>query len=338
MTFSGRFLLNMIHFAARQGASATDLLAIAGHAQEDLTEGNRRVEAPVYNAVLEAALSQVPDPLLGLHAGEYFNLGAAGVIAQITQTSTTMLEALQYCCEFSMLGCRAIPLRLEKTGDAYALRMKPDPVWQAQSPEAALHTLEGHLAFSLREYQQLVLGPQPPLRVHLTRPRPESVAEFERVFKAPLYFGQEEGALFFSARQLEAPVITSNYQLLRILVRHAEEQLATVQQRTGTVYQVREAILQLMDFGLPSIEQVAANLHQSVRSLQRRLSAEGSTYQDITEDIRKTLALSYLRQPDLNLTDIAALLGYADSSTFSRSFKRWYGVAPREWRAGQVKS
>ncbi len=231
-----------------------------------------------------------------------------------------------------MLGCRAIPLRLEKTGDAYALRMKPDPVWQAQSPEAALHTLEGNLAFSLREYQQLVLGPQPPLRVHLTRPRPELITEFERVFKAPLYFGQEEGALFFSARQLEAPVLTSDYQLLRILVRHADEQLAAVQQQTGTVYQVREAILQLMDFGLPSIEQVAANLHQSVRSLQRRLKAEGHTYQDLTEDIRKSLALSYLQQPDLSLIDIAALLGYADSSTFSRSFKRWYGMAPREWR------
>lgn len=158
MTFSGRFLLNMIHFAARQGASAADLLAIAGHTQKSLMDEKLRVEAPVYNVVLETALSQVPDPFMGLHAGEYVNLGAAGIIAQITQTSTTMLEALQYCCEFSMLGCRAIPLRLEKTGDAYALRMKPDPVWQAQSPEAALHTLEGHLAFSLWEYQQLVLG------------------------------------------------------------------------------------------------------------------------------------------------------------------------------------
>jgi len=293
-----------------------------------------RVEAPVYNAVVRAALAKTADPYFGLHAGEHFNLGAAGLIAQITQTSTTMLEALQYCCEFSMLGCRAIPLTLKKTDDTYALRMKPDPLWQAQSPKTALHTLEGHLAFSLREYQQLVLGSQPPLRVHLTRDRPASVAEFERVFKAPLYFGQEEGALFFSARQLEAPVITSNYQLLRILVRHAEEQLAAVQQQTGTVYQVREAILQLMDFGLPSIEHVAANLHQSVRSLQRRLKAEGFTYQSITEDIRKALALSYLRQPNLSLTDIAALLDYSDSSTFSRSFKRWYGVAPRDWREG----
>lgn len=333
MTFSGRFLLNMIQFAARQGATTSDLLATSGYSQEALMDEKLRVEAPVYNAVVESALAQTADPYFGLHAGEHFNLGAAGFIAQITQTSTTMLEALQYCCEFSMLGCRAIPLTLEKTDNTYALRMKPDPLWQTQSPKTALHTLEGHLAFSLQEYQQLVLGPQPPLRVHLTRPRPESVAEFERVFKAPLYFGQEEGALFFSARQLEAPVITSNYQLLRILVRHAEEQLAAVQQQTGTAYQVREAILQLMDFGLPSIEQVAANLHQSVRSLQRRLKAEGNTYQSITEDIRKALALSYLRQPDLSLTDIAALLDYSDSSTFSRSFKRWYGVAPREWRS-----
>ena len=184
MTFSGRFLLQMIQFAARQGAAAPDLLAIAGFTQKALMNEKLRIEAPVYNAVVEAALARTADSYFGLHAGEHFNLGAAGLIAQITQTSTTM----------------------------------------------------------------------------------------------------------------------------------------------------REAILQLMDFGLPSIEQVAANLHQSVRSLQRRLKAEGYTYQSITEDIRKALALSYLRQPNLSLTDIAALLDYSDSSTFSRSFKRWVGVAPREWR------
>ena len=119
---------------------------------------------------------------------------------------------------------------------------------------------------------------------------------------------------------------------MRILVQHAEEQLAAIQQQSGTVLQVKEAVLQMMDFGLPSIEQVAANLHQSVRSLQRRLKAEGTTYQRVTEDIRKDLALSYLRQPGLPITDIAMLLNYSDSSTFSRSFKRWMGVAPGAWR------
>lgn len=328
----------MIQFAARQGAAAAELLTVANYGQEALMDEDLRVEAATYNAVVEAALAQVNDPFFGLHAGEHFNLSAAGLVAQITQTSATVKEALQYCCDFSMLACRAIPLSLEKADGEYVLRMKPDPLWQVQSPQAALHTLEGHLVFSMREYQQLALKSQPPLRVHLTRPRLVDCTELERVFRAPLHFDQSEGALFFSARQVEAPIVTSNYQLLRILVRHAEQQLAVVQEQTGAVLQVRAAVLQLMHFGLPSIEQVAANLHQSVRSLQRRLKTEGYTYQAIIEEVRKELALSYLRQADLSLTDIAALLDYSDNSSFSRSFKRWMGVAPRVWREQQEQS
>jgi AraC-like DNA-binding protein len=66
---------------------------------------------------------------------------------------------------------------------------------------------------------------------------------------------------------------------------------------------------------------------------EKLLAAANFTQEALTDEIRKELALSYLRQPDLSLTDIAALLGYSDSSTFSRSFKRWVGMAPREWRA-----
>jgi len=130
MTFSGRFLLHMIQFAVRQGAAKKELLAAANFSQEALMDEDLRVEAVTYNAVVEAALAQVNDPFFGIHAGEHFNFSAAGLVAQITQTSATVKEALQYCCDFSMLACRAIPLSLEKADGEYVLRMKPR-VWQS---------------------------------------------------------------------------------------------------------------------------------------------------------------------------------------------------------------
>ncbi|HKK79342.1 MAG TPA: AraC family transcriptional regulator ligand-binding domain-containing protein [Phaeodactylibacter sp.] len=124
----------MIQFAARQGAATAELLAVVNYSQEKLMDEDLRVEAASYNAVLEAAMAQIKDPFFGLHAGEHFSLSAAGLVAQITQTSATIKEDLQYCCDFSMLACRAIPLRLEKENGEYVLRMKPDPLWQVQSP------------------------------------------------------------------------------------------------------------------------------------------------------------------------------------------------------------
>lgn len=332
MTFSGRFALNMIRFAALQGASEAKLLALSGYAPSVLQTENPRLSAAQYGQIIAAAVAETGDPHLGLHAGEHLNLAAAGLVNQLVQTSSTLREALEHCCAFSLLGCPAIHLSLEEAHPYYCLRMQPDPVWAVQYPLAAQHTLEGHLAFSLREYQALLLDKQPPAKVHLMSKRPDNVAEYERIFRAELHFGQPEGALFFTARQMDSPVVTSDYDLMRVLLAHANERLAALQQSASAYYQVKYTIFQLMGLSLPTLEEVAANLNQSPRSLQRRLHDEGHTFQSITEALRQELAQSYLKQANLSLADIAALLGYADNSSFSRSFKRWTGVSPRAYR------
>ena len=70
----------------------------------------------------------------------------------------------------------------------------------------------------------------------------------------------------------------------------------------------------------------------SQRSLQRKLQAENSSFQEQLDKVRSELAISYLQEPLFSLTDIAELLGFAESSVFTRSFKRWFGITPSQWR------
>jgi AraC-like DNA-binding protein len=81
-----------------------------------------------------------------------------------------------------------------------------------------------------------------------------------------------------------------------------------------------------------SIDHVASSMHMSARTLQRRLEDEGTRFGEVLEEVRARLARTWLRDPSLGLSEIAARLGFADLATFSRAFKRWTGMPPGQWR------
>jgi AraC-like DNA-binding protein len=94
-------------------------------------------------------------------------------------------------------------------------------------------------------------------------------------------------------------------------------------------------LVELLPTGEPSPEMVARKLGVSLRSLQRRLTEQGTSYSKVLDDARRELSLSYLDSPHYSLSEITYLLGFAEHSNFSRSFKRWYGISPSDYRAGK---
>jgi AraC-like DNA-binding protein len=97
---------------------------------------------------------------------------------------------------------------------------------------------------------------------------------------------------------------------------------------------VREAIRAALRDGAPQVGGVAKGLHVSLRTLQRRLTEHGTSFQDEVDAVRRELAFQYLKDPHLGVSEVAFLLGYAELSTFDRAFKRWTGMTPRVWREG----
>lgn len=98
---------------------------------------------------------------------------------------------------------------------------------------------------------------------------------------------------------------------------------------------VKSQIARLANQGHPSIHLVAAQLGLSIRSLQRELERQGHTFSDLVEQTRYETALSLLRDPSMNIAEVAAMLGYRDPSSFSRAFARWAGCSPRRYRASR---
>ncbi|MFT6923322.1 MAG: AraC-like DNA-binding protein [Crocinitomicaceae bacterium] len=334
MAFNGRFVLNMAHHATKQGGDLNKIIAITGKSIEELNEESCVVDDLIYNKVVELAVGISGDNYFGLHAGENLNLSAAGLIVQLTQTSETVKQAIELCCEYANLGCSALPLSLVKSGDVYRVILTPNQLWKNQSAIAFQHTTEGVLAFTIKEYSSLTRMQHNPVAVHLTwsKPSDKDISEYERVFGCSVLFNQDEIAIVLKEEQVEEKVVTSNYDLLKVLITHATEKSAQISKTLGFVSLVKQSMLNLIKPEFPSVDQVAGHLNVSSRTLQRKLKEEGKTYKELIDELRLDFALGYLNQPELQISEIAYLLSYADASAFNRSFKRWTGKTPSEHR------
>lgn len=332
MTFSVRYIANIIQMAAQQGASRQKLLDIVGLDMDAMQDEDLRLDASIYNKVLETAITQTGDDFLGLHIGNYLSLSAAGIIYQIAQTSATIYESLEHVCAFANLGCQALPFSLHKHSDLLEIRMTPSELWMAQSPISVAHTIDAVTMFSIREFQTLTLQKHQPEKVHFTRPRPPKFTEYEKFYGCPVRFEQPTNAIFLSKKVATQKIVTSDYSLLQILLQYATARLEKIQHHQGFSSIVKNAIINLVKPQFPTLHQVADNLNLSVRTLQRRLKEEGLTFKMVMDELKKQFALDYMHNLTLSISEIAYLLDYADASAFNRSFKRWTGKSPKRWR------
>ena len=96
------------------------------------------------------------------------------------------------------------------------------------------------------------------------------------------------------------------------------------------------AVVDALDDGVPSEEQIAETLHVSARTLQRRLKAENTTFGEVVQETRLQLAQQLLASPDITATEVGLACGFADASAFTRAFRRWTGTTPSDYRDKQA--
>lgn len=169
-------------------------------------------------------------------------------------------------------------------------------------------------------------------RIELISPV-KHVKALERHFGGPVVCGASRNAIVFDAKEVDAPFVTRNAELLEMLAPSLERELELKEQgEDGALILVRGAIRQQLVGNRPTIESVAKDLRMSPRSLQRKLQESGTTFQEVLAATRRELARYYLEQSILDVRETAYLLGYEDVSSFGRAFRAWEGTTPSQWR------
>lgn len=171
-----------------------------------------------------------------------------------------------------------------------------------------------------------------PLAVSLRHPRPRNVAAYRSALGSNVQFDAERDRMTLAASDLALPHLEPSRTLARITAQYADAVLAGLPTDVGPLRAIRAALRERLPSGGVSLRELALALDMSKRTLQRRLEEAGTSLRVLVEEERKALALEYIKQQRLALSEIALLLGFSELSAFTRAFTRWTGAAPSEYR------
>ncbi|WP_109355731.1 AraC family transcriptional regulator [Sphingorhabdus sp. EL138] len=151
-------------------------------------------------------------------------------------------------------------------------------------------------------------------------------------FGCPVHFESGRDALLVSEESLGAPNKLGDETIAKFFDHHLEQELARLADVNSLEKRVRLAVAQLLSEGVPTLSLIASKLGMSARTLQRRLSDRGQSFQKLVDLARQELAQQLLRDTEYSLAEIAFLTGFSEQSGFTRAFKRWAGQTPRSYR------
>ncbi len=170
-----------------------------------------------------------------------------------------------------------------------------------------------------------------PLAVEFKFTQPPEVAHYRAAFGCPIRFGQPENRMLLPGGDLGAAIPSRNPSMLAMHEHVLQERLAALG-NARTSYKVSEEIVRRLHRGEPRRDEIAASLALADRTLQRRLHAEGTSFQQLLDDARRELARKYLSEERYPLGQVADLLGFVDQSNFFRACKRWFKEPPGQYR------
>ena len=292
-----------------------------------LKDPNGRYPLEGTTRLWHSAVAASGDQSLGLSVGRNINQTTFHALGYSLLASPTLKEAFERLVRYFRIVTDAGELEFCRDKNNYKFVLNPldGPIQPADEALDALMSVVIRLCrlLSAKQFQAT--------RLTFRRAAPEDTRVFEKVFKAPLEFGAAETAMYMDADVLHQQLENANPDLAR----HNDEILARYLSdfdKQNIANRVHGNLVKQLPQGEPSQEKTAEALHMSLRNLQRKLSAEGTSYKEILNQTRHDLALSYMQDPRYSISEITYLLGFSDTSSFNRAFRRWTEMSPTEYR------
>lgn len=263
----------------------------------------------------------------GLRIGREERLERYDPVAIAALCASSLGDALERMARYKQLTCPEA-IHITRHGDECHVRFE----WLLSDEAEPAILIDLCFAWVVEIARRGSGGKVRPRRIELEREEAARPA-YEQHFGCQLSFGQRQNVLVFDAADLEPPFVTHNAEMLAAVAPQLEAELQEQQQRRTFREQAKASIKRALAGRRPDLRSVARELGLSTRTLQRRLTAEQVTFQQLLAEARRELARHYLRHSSLELNETAYLLGYEDANSFFRAFQQWEGTSPGEWRA-----
>lgn len=321
-------VLLLLRAAETNGADADLLLARAGLTPAQLRDPDSRVGLTELMKLGAAAIRETGRPDLGLQMGEICHVTDLGLPGLLAMTSPTLGEAMDVLTRFEPLTGRCY------RGASTYVPALPAAVFYSIAPynEYNRFVVDSLLACWKALAERLTGQTGLVAEVHVEFPAPDYAGRYETFFAAPVTFGRPESRLVLTQDAARLPVLEAQPLLHQQLLRLAQDRMHKLV--IGETFQgkVQHILGPWLHGQAPSLEDTAKRLGMPEWTLRRKLKEEGTTFQALLDDMRKDLALGYMRDTQMTFGEIAFVLGFSTPGAFQRAFKRWTNETPGDYR------
>lgn len=300
----------------------------AGLDPRKLYDPNARYRNICIYKLWQLAVQATGDPYIGLKVVSEWHPSTAHALGYAWLASATLKDALDRTARYFRIMNDKERLTLEESDEEFRLIIENPAADYPTAPEyvdasfaALIHLCRMCHGKSFRA-----------LRITMRRPQPPDSAPFAEHFRAPIQFSGNEDSICFDKADAETPLPTANAEVARANEKIVQDYLTRFD-RSSVAMLVRARLTEQLSSGHATQESVAKALHMSLRSLQRRLKNEGTSYKELLDETRRELARHYMAESHVSINEITYLLGFSEPSNFSRAFRRWTGKSPSAYRS-----
>ena len=305
------------------------LLQLAGLSAHDFDVRQQRISAASQGKFLEYAAEALDDRTFGLHLAKQANPREAGLLYYVTSAASNIGEALALFARYSRIADEAVCIRHARAREGLVAEIS----FIGLPRHTAKQVTEFGVGVTIKALREIAGRKIRPTHLSFVHARNSDLREFEAFFGCPVEFGASGDQVAFSNETLALPLVTEDPHLLGTLRPICDEAAKERRTTTGSLRAAVENEAQkLLPHGKAKRHRVAKTLGHSERTLTRRLADENTTYEEVVDQLRRSLALQYVKEPSLSVSQIAWLLGYEGSSSFNHAFVRWTGRSPSATR------
>jgi AraC-like DNA-binding protein len=319
-------LTNFADLVEKLGGSPEALLRAVDLQDVPLYDPDAFIPLRGLSDVLELAAQELERPDFGLLLSSMQSMDILGPLALVARHSPSASAAIHDLARFIPAYAPAVTFDLEDLGGGISRYRFSIQVPMTRSTQI----LELGVGVSFANFKFLVGSNSRPVEVALPHPPAADRATYRAFFGCRVRWNAEYCGFDLRTADLERGRPNTDRELRRIITRYLEDTASTAEE--GLAPQVRLLITKMLPTGHSTQANVSAYLGYHTRTVQRRLAAEGTSFEALLDDVRRERARHYLVNTTLPLGEIAAMLGYSQQSCLTRSTKRWFGASPREFR------
>lgn len=301
---------------------ASAWLARHGLRLDELTDTTITLPFATYLSLLEDAIRSSREPALGLLVGARLPINAHGVVGLAAMSSATLRQLIGMVGQFVALRSPLVSVSGHMHGDAMQVQI------HAARPLAGVHRFVMEtVALTIKNLVDFIAGARHIATVGFDFPAPDYAPLARDLFQCEVQYGQAVTSFTLPAAVLDLPLKLADPTTFGEAAAMCQREMERLHGPSSLPSRVRRILLQQAG-QFPSLDTTARLLNCTPRTLHRRLGDEGTSFQQLLDEVRRSLAREHLRAGKLSLQEIAYMLGYTDMANFRRAFKRWEGVPP----------